>query len=83
MLSFKGNSMIKEMIRQPVICADYSESYEMFEEIENSRLIATNALSIDRQNEMKELLKISFSNSNRYFNILNLFKPGEILDSLL
>ena len=74
--------MIKEMVKQPIICADYSESYEMFEENESYRLVSTNALLLERPNEMKDLLKISFSQSNRYFNILNLFKPGEILDSL-
>lgn len=75
--------MVQENIKQTTVCKSYAKSHEKFDENKAFKLVSTNSILSARPKALQGLMAFNLSQPRRYFNILNLFKPGEILDSLI
>jgi hypothetical protein len=64
--------------KQISVC--YAKSNERFDTNSSFTLISPNSILPERLKALKGLIDYNRNQPRRYFNVLNLYKPGEILD---
>jgi len=74
--------MVMENGRQTNVCKNYAKSHESLDDTKSFKLLSTNSILSSKVRTISGLVAYKLSQRRRHFNVLNLFKPGEILDSV-
>jgi|GEM_PF-3724033 len=73
--------MVNKNNEQIAVCKNYAKSLERLDENRSFKLISSNSILLERLHSIKGL--ITYNQRRRYFDILKLYRPGEILDSII